>query len=100
RKTARAQLRHVLTMTERDNVTVCVIPFDTDDFGGAGNAMLYLGGPVSQLDTVQLDTAHGSIFLDAEAQLRRYRARLDRIAHSALGPDESRDMIYRIAQDL
>lgn len=100
RKTARAQLRHILTMSEWDHVTIRVIPFDAEDFAGAGNSMLYLGGTVPQLDTVQLDTAHGSIFLDDDAQLRRFRVRLETIVRSALGPRESRDLIHRIAQEL
>ncbi|ARZ68299.1 DNA-binding protein [Streptomyces albireticuli] len=100
RKTARAQLRHLLTMAEQTNVTVRVIPFDAEGFAGAGNAMLYLSGAVPQLDTVQIDTAHGSIILDEDAQLRRYRDRLARITRSALGPRESLDLIHRIAEEM
>ncbi|MBF6050663.1 DNA-binding protein [Streptomyces eurocidicus] len=99
RKTTRAQLRHILAMTERSNVTVRVIPFDTEGFAGAGSAMLYLAAAVPQLDTVQFDTAHGSIILDDDAQLRRYQDRLTKIARSALAPRESLDMIHRIAEE-
>ncbi|MCM2419633.1 helix-turn-helix transcriptional regulator [Streptomyces sp. RKAG293] len=99
-KSSRAQLEHILALSERDNVTVRVIPFDVDDFAGAGFSMLYAGGAVSPLDTVQLDTAHGSIFLDAEAQLRKYRGLFDRIEASSLTADASRDFIHRIARDM
>jgi transcriptional regulator with XRE-family HTH domain len=99
-KVARAQLEHVLEASERDNVTVRVIPFDVDDFAGTGYSILYAGGPVPQLDTVHLDAAHGVIFLDAEAQLRRYRALFERIESSALPVAESRSLIHRIAQGL
>jgi hypothetical protein len=36
--------------------------------------------------------------LDAEAQLEKYRQVLDRMEANALKPDESRDLIHRIAQ--
>ena len=60
----------------------------------------YAFGPVPQLDTVELDTAHGCEFLDAEAQLEKYRSVLDRMEGSALKPDVSRDLIHRIAQEI
>ncbi|MFI1967343.1 helix-turn-helix domain-containing protein [Streptomyces pathocidini] len=99
-KVARAQLEHVLEMSERDKVTVRVIPFDVDDFAGTGYSILYAGGSVPQLDTVHIDTAHGVIFVDAEAQLRRYRSLFQRIEASVLSVAESRKLIHRIARDL
>lgn len=50
-----------------------------------------------QLDTVQLDTDHGSEFLDAAAQLERYVTVLDRLEKLALSADASRDLIHRTA---
>ncbi|MFF7885958.1 hypothetical protein ACH40F_30270 [Streptomyces sp. NPDC020794] len=38
--------------------------------------------------------------MDAGAQLHRYRARLERIANTALAPAPSRDLIRAIAQEL
>ncbi|MFI0821714.1 helix-turn-helix domain-containing protein [Streptomyces sp. NPDC021098] len=100
RKVAREQLSFILEQSERPNVTIRVIPFDVDGFGGAGASMLYVGGPVPKLDTVQLDAWHGSLWMDAESQLARYRALLDRAALSSLAVEESRDFIHRITQEL
>ncbi|MFF7263486.1 DUF5753 domain-containing protein [Streptomyces sp. NPDC008159] len=96
--TVKAQLQHLLEMSELDHVTVRVIPFGKGSFPGTGQSVDYLVGPVPQLDTVQLDTHHGCEFLDAEAQLEKYRQVLDRMESNALKPDESRDLIHRIAQ--
>lgn len=96
--TVRAQLQHLLDMSELDHVTVRVIPFGKGSFPGTGQSVDYLVGPVPQLDTVQLDTHHGCEFLDAEAQLHKYRLVLDRVEANALKPTESRDLIRRIAQ--
>jgi transcriptional regulator with XRE-family HTH domain len=99
-KTARAQLDHVLAMSERDHITVRVVPFGAEGFAGPGQPILYASGPVPQLDTVQLDSFHGSAFLDCELQLRNYHSLLDRVEDGALSSEESRDLVRGIAQQL
>ncbi|MFC5213941.1 helix-turn-helix domain-containing protein [Streptomyces coerulescens] len=97
----RGQLKHLLDMSELPHVTVRVIPFGTDRFPTTGQSFDYLEGPVPQLDTVQLDSHHGACeFLDAEAQLSKYRAVLDRTESCALDPAETRDFIHHRIQDL
>nr|WP_307628642.1 hypothetical protein [Streptomyces turgidiscabies] len=44
-----------------------------DDFGGAGSTTVYAGGAIPKLDTVVRDGPNGPVFIDAEAQLIRYR---------------------------
>ncbi|MCQ4045985.1 helix-turn-helix domain-containing protein [Streptantibioticus rubrisoli] len=97
--TWRGQLTHLIEMSELDNVTITVVPFGSG-FPGSGHPIDYAVGPAPQLDTVVLDTDHGCEFLDAEAQLARYRKVLDRMAGSALDPRKSRDLIQRIARDI
>lgn len=97
---ARAQLDYLLTMGERDNITVLVVPFGAGTFPNSGQGIIYVAGEVPELDTVQLDTDHGSEFLDAPPQLTRYRTTLDRIEALALGVSESRDLIRQIARDI
>lgn len=99
-KVARAQLGHLLKAATRTNVTLRVISFAADGFAGAGFPMQYVGGVVPQLDTVQTDTPHGAVFFDAPAQLRHYRAQLERVDSAALSQDASLDLIRRIAQEL
>ncbi|MFE1861315.1 helix-turn-helix domain-containing protein [Streptomyces anandii] len=96
----RGQLKHLNDMSELPHVTVRVIPFGADSFPSAGQSFDYVQGPVPQLDTVQLDSTHGACeFLDAEAQLSKYRAVLNRMECCALPPDSSRDLIHRLAKD-
>ncbi|MEU1868095.1 helix-turn-helix domain-containing protein [Streptomyces gardneri] len=99
-KVARDQLEHILAYSERDTVTVRVIPFAAGGFPGAGQSFTYVSAPVPQLDTVQLDSSHGSILLDADMQLRRYRGLLERLRGLALPTTDSRAFIRTIAQDL
>ncbi|MFS8200274.1 helix-turn-helix domain-containing protein [Streptomyces sp. CWNU-52B] len=99
-KVTRGQLEHLLKAAERDSLTLRVIPFATEDFAGASLAVQYLGGVVSQLDTVQIDTPHGAEFVDAPAQLHRYRTKLQHVDSVALAEDASLGLIRRIAQEL
>ncbi|MFD0369094.1 helix-turn-helix domain-containing protein [Streptomyces sp. NPDC059071] len=99
-KVARDQLEHILERSERETITVRVIPFTAGGFPGAGQSFTYVSAPVPQLDTVQLDSSHGSILLDTDMQLRRYRGLLERLRGLSLPPSASRDFIRTIAQDL
>jgi hypothetical protein len=97
---SRAQLTKLLELSEADNVTVRVIPFDLDGFARAASTMTYLGGPVPKLDTVVRDVPHGSAFIDSEAQLSAFRTRFRKVEAVSLDPDRSRDFINRLAKEL
>lgn len=100
RKVTREQLDHLLAVSDHDHIVLRVIPVETGAFPGAGHAMLYAEGPVPALDTVQLDSAGGPLFVDAESELARYRSHLNWMHQSALDPTRSRDFVHRIACDL
>lgn len=96
----RAQLKHLLKQSERENVTIHVLPFEAGEFPSAGGAAHFAHGPVAPLDTVQKDTPMGPSFLHSEAQLINYRAVLERMQGRALAPGRSLDFIRTVAQDL
>lgn len=100
RSVARVQLDEILQQSELPNVTVRVVPFDTDGFAGASTALLCLGGPVAALDTVQRDTPYGTAFLDAAAQLLAMRTLFRKVESVSLDPVKSQDFIHRLAKEL
>jgi len=97
---ARHQLEHLIAMSERDNVTVMVIPFGGTTFPTTGHGVDYAYGPVPQLDSVVVDVANGIDLIDAAAQVEKYRHVLDRMEQVALPPGPSRDLILRIAREI
>ncbi|GAA1178487.1 helix-turn-helix transcriptional regulator [Streptomyces hebeiensis] len=97
---ARAQLKNLLDMSEREHITLLVIPFGAGTFPSSGQGIHYMSGTAPALDTVQLDTDHGSAFLDTQPQLAKYRTILDRMEGCSLEPAKSRDLIRRIAADI
>lgn len=100
RKVVLSQLDHLLKESQRDNVTVRVIPFSAGGFPNSGSSTHYVYGPVPQLDTVQTDTPTGSGFVDAEVRLQNFRAVLDRTEGRSLDPLSSRDFIGEIARQV
>ncbi|MGW2765226.1 Scr1 family TA system antitoxin-like transcriptional regulator [Streptomyces sp. NPDC001275] len=69
-------------------------------FAGAGIEMVYVGGPLPRLDTVLRDAPHGTAFIDAESQLARFRALLNRVEKAALEPVASRYFIHHLTKEL
>ncbi|TGA89721.1 helix-turn-helix transcriptional regulator [Streptomyces sp. MZ04] len=100
RRSMREQLQHLCEISERDNVDVRILPAEVGAFPGAGHAVMYANGSVPQLDTVQLDSAHGGEFTHAASQLAKYLAHMDWWQAKALGPKESRNFIHSIAHQL
>ncbi|PWG13796.1 transcriptional regulator [Streptomyces sp. V2] len=101
RDVARAQLRHILESSERKNVTLRVIPFTAGGFPLLGDAaVLYADGPNLHLDTVQLDTPTGSLFIDSPTQLANFRTSLVAAEKVALNLSKSRDLIRKVIREL
>lgn len=100
RTVTRGQLDHLMQVSEYPTVTVRVVPFTNEDFIEATQPLLYAGGVVPQLDTLQVDAAFGGCYLNAEAELRKYRRLLDVAETAALGTGESRQLIHHIAREL
>jgi hypothetical protein len=100
RAVARDQLNHLAEAADLDTVTLRVVPFAAGSFHGAGQSILYVEGPVPQLDTVQMDSAYGAQFVDAPTPLANYRSLLDLMEESALSPSDSQDLIRSVAREL
>lgn len=100
RVTALAQLGELLRQSERPNVVLRVIPFEVDGFAGASSSLVYVGGRVAALDTVQRDTPYGSAFVDASAQLGAMRTLFRKVESASLDTKRSRDFIHRLSKEL
>ncbi|AZP23550.1 XRE family transcriptional regulator [Streptomyces aquilus] len=100
RRVMREQLHHLCQVSERDAVELRVLPVEAGAFPGAGHAVLYAHGPTPQLDTVQLDSAHGGEFTHSQAQLAKYQSHMDWWQAHTLSPKDSRDLMHSIANDL
>jgi transcriptional regulator with XRE-family HTH domain len=100
RRVAKAQLLHLVEQSEREHITVQVIPFRIGAYPGSGQTILYVQGSVPRLDTVSLDQSHGPALVDAEAELEAYRLLLGRMKAVALTRSASRDFVVDVANEL
>ncbi|MFF3938259.1 helix-turn-helix domain-containing protein [Streptomyces phaeofaciens] len=100
RAAARAQLAHVLDLSEADHISVRVIPFDRDGFAGAWNTMTLTGGAVPKLDSAQRDGPEGTALVDSESQLGALRTLFRKLEAESLDPERSRDYINRLAKEM
>ncbi|MFJ1545876.1 helix-turn-helix domain-containing protein [Streptomyces sp. NPDC088246] len=99
RDTMRGQLAFLCEVSTWPSATIRIIPF-ARQITGSVHSTLYAGAGVPALDTVQLDSAFDAGFLDAEAQLARYRTLLDSIESISLDAKESAQFIQRIAKEM
>ncbi|WP_424706181.1 helix-turn-helix domain-containing protein [Kitasatospora acidiphila] len=100
RKAMREQLHSILELSERDSITVQVIPFSAGAFPGSGQTILYAEADVPGLDVVQLDRTMVAEFLHVEAQLRKFALQLGQMQRVALSPEETRSLIHGITREL
>ncbi|HEX6469890.1 MAG TPA: DUF5753 domain-containing protein [Streptosporangiaceae bacterium] len=101
--TMRGQLRHLIEMSEHDNVAaVQVVPFTSS---GGGHAAA--GGPITLLrfrerqlnDMIYLEHPTDAIYLDDPANVGHYALVLGRLAVEAHRPSASIDFLHKILAD-
>jgi transcriptional regulator with XRE-family HTH domain len=96
----RRQLDRILEVSEQMHITVRVIPFAAEGFAGVVSGITYAIGSVPQLDTAGADSPIGFLLMDAQTQLAKYRATLDRMDLVALSPRRSQDFIRTTRKQL
>jgi transcriptional regulator with XRE-family HTH domain len=95
----RRQLESLLEIAELPSISIRVIPFSVEAFIGLTPQLFYAGGHISQLDTAVIESAHDILFMDADAQLNKYRALFVAFEKLSLDADESRKIIHRIGRE-
>lgn len=95
----REQLHHLAKAANRPNIRIRVLP----ESAGAHPGLL---GPFVILDfektppAVYLDNISGDVFLQDREVIARFRKTYERLQHAALGEDESRNMLERMAMQI
>ncbi|MFJ1546686.1 DUF5753 domain-containing protein [Streptomyces sp. NPDC088246] len=99
REVMRTQARHLLQLTEEPNVTIQVIPFERGAHAGMTGNFVHMDFPdPADPELVYVDTPAGDLFLESEAEMRRYKSMFEHLQAVALGPDESADLLIRVAE--
>ena len=97
----RAQLRQLAGVAERPNITLQVLPFGTVAHVHPVSPFTMLEFPdAADPAVVYLEHLTGSLFLENEDEVRRYRVIFDHLRAESLGTGESADLIAQVAADL
>ncbi len=90
----RAQLEHLLLMTELPNVTLQIVPFDAGPHAAAGGPFTILRFPEPDLpDLVYLEQLNSAVYLDAPDDVLDYVTIMDTLCVQAETDTASKDMI-------
>jgi transcriptional regulator with XRE-family HTH domain len=97
----RAQLRRLADVAERPNVTLQVLPFTTVAHVHPVSPFTMLEFPdAADPAVVYLEHLTGSLFLENEDEVRRYRVIFDHLRAESLGTGQSAGLIAQMAADL
>ena len=99
-QTMKEQLDRLLEANESPHITLQVLPFSQGAHGAALGSFVIIGGTEPTLDVVYVDFHTGSLFLEKEEELNRYRLAFEYLRAQALDMEASSTMIHRARKEL
>ncbi|MEV5608421.1 helix-turn-helix transcriptional regulator [Streptomyces sp. NPDC052225] len=96
----KAQLDRLLEANELPHITLQVLPFAKGAHCAALGSFVILGGIEASLDVVYVDLHTGSLFLEKDEELDRYRLAFDYLRAQALDMEASSSLIHRLRKEL
>jgi transcriptional regulator with XRE-family HTH domain len=93
-----AQVTHLADAAARPNITIQVIPFEAGAHPGMPGSFVHMDfkDPLDP-ELVYIDTMAGDLFLEADADLRRYRSMFDHLRATALSATQTSDLLASAA---
>jgi hypothetical protein len=96
----RAQLRHLLEVAARPQVTLQVVPFDRGGHAGASGSFTILRFEEQYLpDVVYMEQLTGAVYLEQRSDVEHYLAVMDQLSSEALTPGATTRFIEQIAEE-
>ncbi|MEW1641484.1 MULTISPECIES: helix-turn-helix transcriptional regulator [unclassified Streptomyces] len=99
-QTMKDQLDRLLEANESPHITLQVLPFSQGAHAAALGSFVIIGGTEPALDVVYVDFHTGSLFLEKDEELDRYRLAFEYIRAQALDMEASSAMIHRARKEL
>lgn len=93
----RAQLRQLVKSSRRPNITIRVLPFEVPNRISMASAFELFRLTAQNISTVYLEDLFGATYLKEPEEYTQYSAVFGRLRDAALGQEESREFIDRIA---
>ncbi len=100
REVMRAQLVHLADAVKASNITFQVIPFEAGAHPGMpGSFILMDFSDPMDTDLIYVDSMAGDLFLESDADVRRYTLVFDNLRAVALSPGASATFVAELLQD-
>ncbi|WP_280257436.1 helix-turn-helix domain-containing protein [Nocardia wallacei] len=97
----RAQIEHLIEMSNRPNVTIQILPYAAGGHAAAGSSFTMLRFAEPELpDIIYMEQLTSALYLDREQDLERYRQVMDRLSVQAEAPARSRVVMQEAAASL
>ena len=96
----REQLDRLLEANESPHITLQVLPFSKGAHAAALGSFVVIGGSELTLDVVYVDFHTGSLFLEKDEELDRYRLAFEYLQAQALDMEASSAMIHHARKEL
>lgn len=96
----RAQLEHLLEVTNRPNVTVQVLPFSRGAHAAGGPFTLLRFDEPTLPDVVYIEHLDSAIYVDKPEETDRYMRIMDRLCVQASTPAASRELLERALAEI
>jgi transcriptional regulator with XRE-family HTH domain len=97
----RGQLRHLADATRQGKTTIQVVPYRAGAHAGTTGPFVILDyAEVTDAAVVYVETLAGDIYLEERSDVDRYTLAFDRLVAAALHPDDSVQLIERLASSL
>jgi transcriptional regulator with XRE-family HTH domain len=97
----RAQLEHLLDISDRPGLTIQITPFLTGAFYAAPGSFSILSFATDELpDVVYIEQLTSAMYLDKTADAVRYAAAMDQICASSTTPGQTTDLICTMLAEL
>ena len=101
REVMRAQLLHLTKIVNAHNITFQVVPFEAGAHPGMpGQFVLMSFADPTDTDLIYTDNMAGELFLESDADVRRYRLTFDNLTAMALSPNDSVALVTEIARSM
>ena len=94
----RTQLTHLIKSASEPHVTLQVIPYSAGAHAGMPGSFVLLEFPnPADPDVVHIDSLAGDLFLEKEADLRRYHLLFEHLRAVAASPEQTTKMLAALA---
>lgn len=99
-QTMKEQLDRLLAANESPHTTLQVLPFAKGAHAAALGSFVMIGGAEPALDVVYVDFHTGSLFLEKDEEVERYRLAFEYLRAQALDMEASSALIHRVRKEL